>query len=201
MTSEEIIKLIDERIRLFLQLFERDFWDYAAIIAPILLSVIAIVVSIQTALQQNKIGKRQNEITLFEHRFKALSILDFLLPLAKTIIDNTKKDDKEKQDVWDILAIAMQTFKYSTSPFDKKIEFSQVEYFYTNMILEISRLPCLFKNESTESILAFSYAFKSIADNVCNGEDYEEEIFLLQKYVCEIEEKNIMDKLEKYLKL
>ncbi len=69
------------------------------------------------------------------------------------------------------------------------------------MILEISRVPCLFKNESTKAILDFSYAFKSIADNVCNGEDYDEEIILLQKYVCEIEEKNIMDKLEKYLKL
>ena len=55
MTYEEIIKLIDERIELILQLFERDFWDYAAIIAPFVLSVVAIFISIYTIRKQTKL--------------------------------------------------------------------------------------------------------------------------------------------------
>jgi hypothetical protein len=180
---------------------QRDIWDYASILAPLVLSFVATIISICTAIKQNRIGKRQNEIALFEHRIKVLNILNFLLPVAKIIVNDSKKVDEEKIDIGDILATAMQTYKYSTVPFDKHIEFSQVEYFYKNLILDSTSLPYLFKNENTTPILSFLNALNSIASKVCNGDKCDEELALLEKNVCKIEETNIIAKLGKYLEL
>ena len=57
MIYEEIIAVIDKRIELFYQLFERDFWDYASIIAPIILSLVAIVISLWSGVWSEKIKK------------------------------------------------------------------------------------------------------------------------------------------------
>lgn len=193
---------MEELIRELIHSIEqRDFWDYASIIAPFVLSFVATIISIYTAIKQNKIGKRQNEIALFESRIKVFDILNFLLPVAREVLDNSKKNDDKKYDVWSILAVAMQTYRYSTMPFDKHIEFSQVEYFYTNLVLESGSLPYLFKNEDTKPIISFLEVLNSIVKKVCDGEECEGEVASLEKSVCEIEERNLIKKLGKYLEL
>lgn len=189
-------------IEVFKVIFNRDFWE---IIAPLILSVVAIGVSIHTAIKQNQISERQNEIAekqneiaLFEYRYKVFTILSFLLPVAREIL---KRLEQEDVDVWNVLANSMQTYKYSTSPFETHIEYSQVEYFYTNLILEGGRLPCLFKNENTEQILSFLQIFNDLVSNECTGESCDKEIILLQNAVNKIDESCILERLEKYLML
>lgn len=189
-------------IEVFKVIFNRDFWE---IIAPLILSVVAIGVSIHTAIKQNQISERQNEIAekqneiaLFEYRYKVFTILSFLLPVAREIL---KRLEQEDVDVWNVLANSMQTYKYSTSPFETNIEYSQVEYFYTNLILEGGRLPCLFKKENTEQILAFLQIFNALVSNECKGEPCDKEIVLLQNAVNKIDESCILERLEKYLML
>lgn len=201
-------ELIHDLIAIIEKLGHRDFWDYAAIIVPVATAIISVVISVIALCKSNKIGERQNKISerqnniaLFEPRSKVFNILDFLLPVARTVLENATKDDGEKEDVWNILASAMQTYKYSTTPFEKDIEFSQVKYFYTNLVLETGGIPYLFKNEDTESILLFLEVLNSIATNVCNGEEFDQEIKSLKNSVCEIDESNIMSKLERYLML
>ncbi len=201
-------ELIHDLIATIEKLGYRDFWDYAAIIVPAATAIISVIISVIALCKSNKIGERQNEISerqnniaLFETRSKAFNILNFLLPVARTLLENATKDDEEKEDVWNILASAMQTYKYSTTPFEKDIEFSQVEYFYTNLVLETGGIPYLFKNEDVKSVLSFLEILNSIATNVCNGEEYDQEIKSLRDIVCEIDESNIMEKLEKYLML
>lgn len=80
MAYEEIIKLIDERKELILQLFERDFWDYAEIIAPIFLSAVAIVISLWGSVWSEKIKK-----------VEAFMVWDDLLNTHFIIIKNSGK--------------------------------------------------------------------------------------------------------------
>ena len=194
-----IFKVVAE---FFNVIFTQDFWK---IIAPLILSVVAIGVSIHTAIKQNQISERQNEIAekqneiaLFEYRYKAVSILNFLLPVAREIL---KSLEQEEVTIWNILANSMQTYKYSSSPFETNIEYSQVEYFYTNLILEGGRLPCLFKNENTEQILSFLQIFNDLVSNECKGESCDKEIILLQNAVNKIDESYIFERLENYLML
>ena len=120
------------------------------------------------------------------------------MPVAREIL---KRLEQEDVDVWNILANSMQTYKYSTSPFETNIEYSQVEYFYTNLILEGGRLPCLFKNENTEQILDFLQIFNVLVSNECKGEPCDKEIILLQNAVNKIDESYVLERLEKYLML
>jgi hypothetical protein len=62
-----------------LQLFERDFWDYAAIIAPFVLSVVAIFISIYTI-------RKQTKSDLFEKRYSIIYTLGFLIQGSENVI-------------------------------------------------------------------------------------------------------------------
>ena len=92
-------ELLAELIIAVQSLQQRDLWDYFAIIAPLVLSVVAVWISISTA-------KKQNKIALFEMRYKTVSVLCFLLPVAKEVVNpkDTEIDD------WTTLAMAMNTY-------------------------------------------------------------------------------------------
>ena len=170
---------INELIEIIKTMNSRDGWDYVEIFAPLILSIVAIGISIWTAFRQNQIGERQNNIALFEPRYNTFNILNFLLPVARAISENSKQKDA-KFNTWDILASSMQTYKYSTSPFDVNVDYRQLQYFYTNLILECGRLPCLFKKENTRQITAFLETFNDIVSNVCNGEQLDKKMVLLE---------------------
>lgn len=57
---------------------QRDFWDYLAVAAPLVLSAVAIGISIATA-------KKQNQIALFEIRHKVLYTINSFLLFGESI--------------------------------------------------------------------------------------------------------------------
>ena len=188
----------------------RDFWDYAEIIVPAIISIISTIIAICALCNSNKIGKIQNDISkrqcnieLFEPRYKAFNILGFLLPVAKQLITEHNKTDN-KIDEWDVLACSMQTYKFTTTPYDTDINFNTVNYFFTNLILEVGVLPCLFKNENVETVTAFLRVFDNLVSKIC-GDDtdeiHEEDMQELTNYINQIENEHILGKLEKYLYL
>ena len=186
---------------------QRDAWDYVAMFAPLVLSVVAIVVSLCTAhkqtqisKKQNEIAQRQNNIALFEPRYKVFHIVNFLFTVGQKIVNDSKKHNTDF-DIWDNLANSMRAYKYVLSPFDKDIEYSQVEYFYSNLILEVGRLPCLFKDESTEQITNFLQTFNDLVLDVCNSSPYDENLKSLETSLIQIQEHQYLDELEKHLML
>lgn len=74
---EELVSAIEK-------LAEKSTFDYIIIIAPILLSIIAIGISIFTA-------HRQNKIALFEKRYEVISEVKSILAFAKTVSDYKDK--------------------------------------------------------------------------------------------------------------
>ena len=202
--------LINEFVVILSKQNPRDFWDYAEIIVPATISIISTIIAILALCNSNKIGKKQNDISerqcnieLFEPRYKAFNILSFLLPVANQLITEHNKTD-DKIDEWGVLACSMQTYKFTTTPYDTDINFNTVNYFFTNLILEVGVLPCLFKNENVETITSFLTVFDNLISKICadnTDEIYEEEIQELTNYVTQIEKEKILGKLEKYLYL
>lgn len=68
---EELVKAIEK-------LAEKDLIDYLLVIVPILVSIVAIFISIATA-------KKQNKIALFERRYNCLFQIKTVLAFSKTI--------------------------------------------------------------------------------------------------------------------
>ena len=73
---EDVVKAIE-------QLAEKDIVDYLLIIVPIVVSIVAIVISIATA-------KKQNKIALFERRFRCVSQIQMIVAFGSSI-DSTAK--------------------------------------------------------------------------------------------------------------
>lgn len=69
---------MDELIPILEQMAQKTLVDYLAIIAPLVLSVVAIVISISTT-------RKQNKIALFEKRYEAASQIATLLSFLKSI--------------------------------------------------------------------------------------------------------------------
>lgn len=172
---------------------QRDTWDYIAIFAPLILSSVAIWISIRTT-------KKQNKIALFERRFEIFNILGFLLSTTKKVVSN-KKQEKPDFDTWEILAQAMQTYKFCSSPFDTEINYSHLDYFYTNLVLTATKASCLFGKIDTDTIVVFLETFSSLCSDIRDGNPYNDKVETLGKIVDKIEKDKTMIKLEKCLKL
>lgn len=64
---------------------QRAWIDYIAIFSPIVLSVVAVWVSMATA-------RKQNKIELFEKRYKVYTLLMTIIQIQKTLVKMKKKD-------------------------------------------------------------------------------------------------------------
>lgn len=71
---EEVVKAIEK-------LAEKDILDYLLIIAPILVSVVAIIISIATSWKQNKIA-------LYEQRYRCLAQVKRIISFSEMIKEN-----------------------------------------------------------------------------------------------------------------
>jgi len=147
------------------------------------------------------IAEQQNKIALFDKRYYAFSVLNFLLPVAKEIINNSKENQNNELSSWKILASSMQAYKFTNMPFDTDIDFHTVRYFYTNLVLEAVKIDLLFNKEETSDIVSFLEIFDSYVSKVCEGDSYDEEQEALQSIVEKIVNSKIQDRLEEYLKL
>lgn len=69
---------MDDLVKAIEKLAEKDIVEYLLVIVPIIVSIVAIYISIATA-------KKQNRIALFEKNHKALCLLNKIFNLEKTI--------------------------------------------------------------------------------------------------------------------
>ena len=162
-------------------------------VASLFLSAVAISISIF-------ISSKQNKIALFEHRFNVFNILSFLLSTTKSVVSNSRQENADF-DTWEILAEAMQTYKYSSSPFDENINFSKLDYFYTHLLLSAVKVSLLFKKVNTKTVILFLETVSSLVSNVSKDQPFDNEIALLGDLIEKIEKEKTMEKLEKFLKL
>lgn len=77
---EELVKAIEK-------LAEKDLIDYLLVIVPILVSIVAIFISIATA-------KKQNKIALFEKKYNSLIQIHTIASFANSIKDNNNLSSK-----------------------------------------------------------------------------------------------------------
>lgn len=182
---EELLSELIANVQLSQQ---RDLWDYIAIIAPLVLSVVAVWISIGTA-------KKQNKIALFEMRYRVVSILSFLLPVAKELVNSKEIDD------WTILATAMDTYKMSATDSSAEFDYPKLDSFYTHLILDAGMVNCLFDKKGTKQIMDFLEEFHEFVSIVCKDEVTEEARADLNKTVSLLEESKTMNKLDGLLKI
>ncbi len=187
MTREEIITLISEKFELLLKMFERDAWDYAAIIAPILLSVVAIVISIYSIYKQNKLN-------LFEKRYKSFCILSFLLSVANDIVNQERNEEK------DILYFSRNTYLKIDSKCDTSNE-NDIEClsFYSQLYYEILTINCLYRSNKIKDINTFVELFYKYISNVFADEDTKRSKAKLKEIIILLEKKKSFEKLNKSL--
>ena len=183
-------KLLAELIIAVQSLQQRDLWDYFAIIAPLVLSVVAVWISISTA-------KKQNKIALFEMRYKTVSVLCFLLSVAKEVVN---QKDKEIDD-WTTLAMAMNTYKMSTAEASVEVDYSKLDSFYTHLTFEAGKVNCLFAEKETKQITDFLEEFHTFVSLVCKNKVTDESREKLKNTVLLLEKSKIMKKLDVSLKL
>lgn len=172
----------------FIKLLERDFWDYAAIIAPLVLSVIAIAISIYSIQKQNK-------ISLFDKRYRACDSLFFLMSVVKQIADgNVKK--KSKKDYLDEVIEAYKSFSIEQEVISNCKDSSSI---YVRLIFESGKIGYLFKSVSIQKIIAFLKEFDCYASEIYKGNQPDEKP-LIYTYNLLVDE-DIQGKLEKQLRL
>ena len=68
---------MDDRVKAIEKLADKDIVDYLLVIVPIVVSIVAIYISIATA-------RKQNKIALFERRYNCLFQIKTVLAFSKT---------------------------------------------------------------------------------------------------------------------
>lgn len=183
MKGEKMEEILKELVEVLKVSNQRTLWDYLIAIAPIIISVTALVVSIKTTQKQNKIA-------LFEKRFEAVYKLSFIWTIAEDVIEYKNGDPS-------LLLENGMTNYYLT----KKDNESNFFAFYTGVILELAGIECLFNRVNTEDVMKFldefqTYVLKVYKEEVCeNDREALKEVFL------KVEDSKVIDKMEKYLKL
>lgn len=181
--------LIRELIEVIKQSNQASLFDCCVTIAPILFSLIAIIISICVAYKQNKIA-------LFEKRFKVVHIIGFLLELAKNI-QSEKYNDKELLKSGKEFYSAKNIIQSNNSDEDY-----DVLNFYYDMNFEATKVNFLFPKKKSKKINEFLDAFLKYASKVLrnNSITTEDKILLIEKTES-IEKNKIMTALEHHLKL
>lgn len=165
----------------------RTWVDYLLVIMPVIISVIAIVISIITANQQNKIA-------LFEKRFECVSLLSFIMTVCESVI----KYDGEDREI--PLQSGMTTF-YKLNGNEEQRKEEEYSAFYSGVLLKLSRLGCLFKGENIDLVMEFLSEFGNYISKVHRNDSTDTELQRLEELLIRIEAKKIANELDKYLKL
>ena len=187
MNYEDFIKLFEDKTEWISQLLERDFWDYAAIITPIVLSVVAIIISIYSLQQQNRIA-------LFDKRYSACMSLFFLMSVIKQIAEqNVTKSEK------DYFKDAVAAYQSVSVAQDVTIQSKDTSSTYTRLVLEAGKICHLYNTVDNEIIVDFLESVDYYVSNIYKGNqpDNKQLIATYNRLV----EDDIQSKLEKQLKI
>jgi len=180
-------EIIKELIDVIKEMNQRDLWDYVAIIAPILLSVVAIFISIYTV-------RKQTKTDLFEKRYAIIYILGFLLEGTKTVLS-------EKIQAKDFWAMGMYNYKSINSLPESDYKNDEVLNFYFSLTLEIMKINCFFPERKLKNINKFSEAFMRYISNLFCDRDTKEDEKQLKEILDLLEKEKSIDKLDKSLKI
>ena len=119
------------------KLAEKDIVDYLLIIAPILISIVAIIISIATSCKQNKIA-------LYEQRYRCLTQVKRIISFSEMI-----KKNKNPVIVLELFD-AMWGSNVSTSSGDAQI--IRAKYQMEIIKDDVEQITFLFKHSSYESL-------------------------------------------------
>ena len=89
---------MDQLVEAIYSLGKHDWFDCLAVTAPIILSVVAIWISISTA-------RKQNRIALFDIKCEALHVISLILSFGADL-----KDNKSGEDIIDLFGVNFSSF-------------------------------------------------------------------------------------------
>lgn len=184
---EEVLRELVNVIELSNQ---KTCWDYLIVVAPIALSLVAIVISA-------KIAKTQNKISLFEKRYEVYALLAFIITVGEMVIAYEGVDKKEP------LKSGMRSYCLVSRPLDNFYHEINENFssFYTNIFLELGRIQCLFSGTNVDSIIEFITTFSSYVSKVRNESPSQIEYENLKEKMITIKNNKIIEKLDRYIKL
>lgn len=89
---------MEQLIEAIYSLGKRDWFDYLSIAAPLILSVIAIWISVSTA-------RKQNKIALFDIKCEALHVISLILSFGEDL-----KERRDKEDIVGLFGVCFSAF-------------------------------------------------------------------------------------------
>ncbi len=181
---EAILEELVEVIKLSNQ---KTLWEYLIVLIPIIISIVAIVISIKTA-------KEQNKISLFEKRYEAISLLAFIISVVDAVLIHEDVDKK----------IPLQGGVRTYSSIFNTLEAINEDHFspfYANILLRLGMIDSLFDGVNMEPVMEFLRVFNNYVSNVQYGKTSDNELQELIKKKIALEKSNVIKKMEKCIKL
>ena len=180
-------EVLNEIIEAIKTLNHRDFLDYLAIVAPLVLSFVAIFISVYTI-------RKQTKIDLFEKRYETIQIFSFLLEGSKTALSK----EIQAKDLW---KMGMYNYKSMNSLLNSDYEDNEVLNFYYNLVFQIMKIDCLFPKRKIKNINEFTEIFMNYISNLFCDNDTKEDEKQLKTFIDLFEKDKSLSKLDKYLKI
>lgn len=157
-------------------------------IATLILSVIAIGVSIYTVYKQNKLH-------LFDKRYDVFCILSFLVSVAQQTIEDKGISDQE------LLLTSRNAYIEAISPIEQKYSNGDLKAFYHNLCLSAIKVTCFFPKKHTKIWRTFIKAFTTYFSDAIDSKDTEATKQELRIILNVIYNDKILNNLEKYLNI
>ena len=180
----DILKEIIETIKM---INHRDLWDYVAIIAPIVLSVIAVSISVYAIIKQTKLD-------LFEKRYTIINVLGFLVEGTKAMLS----EKIQEKDIW---RVGMYSYKSTNSLPNSNYTDDNVLSFYYSLTFQIAKINCLFPKRKVKNINKFTEAFMNYISNLYKDTDVKDNKRQLREIINSLEQEKTLEKIDKYLKI
>ena len=162
--------------------------DLFVSITSLILSTIAIIVSIYTVQHQNKLH-------LFDKRYETLAMLSFLMSVAKLSIENCNQFEK------DILNIGRESY-YDINYLGKQTtQDCSLNDFYLNICLSTIKLQFLFPKRHIKLCKKFLHKFMDYCSATLNDQDSTIHKKELSDLINEMEQTKTLEKLDSYMKI
>lgn len=167
---------------------KRDAWDFIAMVAPLILSGVAIWISLRTTQKQNKIA-------LFDKRYKAYSILVDLMTVAQAAITDTSANGRQ------VLDSKMSKFILTITHPEINPKSNNYIDFYLSLSMEANKIEYLFNLKGMKYIDSFLNAFNKYTVACYLGRPSEKEKEGLVNSLKALEENKVVSAIDKCIKL
>ena len=157
-------------------------------ITTVIFSAIAIGVSIYTVNKQNK-------LSLFDKRYDVFHTANFLIVVTKTVINATDQPEKE------ILNACRKSYFEVNFLNIQNCDNNDLKSFYHNLCLSASKAECLFPKNHINTFNAFLNILINYFPNAIDGKNTDSNRKELISVLNRLEKEQIMEKLEKYIKI